>query len=248
MHIHQKPVNWLPSDTVLWRYMTFGKFLSILETKSLFFSSVLQLQDQFEGSYPEGNIALRSISLLDVPFDQREQALKEDLAFQRKVGRSIVVNCWSQKRHESEALWKSYAREEGVVIRTDVQSLRESFTEKKDMWVCEVQYMNYELDTFDDLNHLTRFLMKRLEFEHETEVRAFCMDVPMKDGEVDQSPESYARPGVDFQVDLDVLIKEVRVAPDATPWFLDLVKAIMARYGLAAPVKKSSLADSPNWG
>ena len=97
MYVHQKPIGSLPSDTVLWRYMTLGKFLSILETKSLFFSSVLKLQDQFEGSYPEGNISLRSLYLLDVPLDRRSQVLKEDLEFQRKIGRAIVVNCWSQK-------------------------------------------------------------------------------------------------------------------------------------------------------
>ncbi len=120
MHVHQKPVNSLPADAVLWRYMTLGKFLSTLETKSLFFSSVLKLQDQFEGSYPEGNIELRSLYLQDVPSGQRSQALKEDLQFQRRVGRAILVNCWSQKAHESEAMWKVYAGSEGVAVRTDV--------------------------------------------------------------------------------------------------------------------------------
>lgn len=248
MHLHQKPVNSLAGDTVLWRYMSFGKFLSALETKTLFFSSVLKLQDQFEGSYPEGNIELRSLYLHDVPPDQREQVLKDDLEFQRKIGRAILVNCWSQKPHESDAMWNSYAGPEGVAIRTDVQSLRTCFTTKKDMWVSEVQYIDYETDTFDDLNDFTRYLMKRLPFEYEAEVRAFCMNVPMKDGEVDQSPESYDRPGVPFAVDVDVLIKEVIVAPEAPPWFLDLVKDVSARYGLAAPVIRSALADEPNWG
>ncbi len=116
------------------------------------------------------------------------------------------------------------------------------------MWVSEVQYIDYETDTFDDLNEFTRFLMKRLAFEHEAEVRAFCMDVPMKDGEVDQSPESYEREGGSYQVDLDTLIKEVIVSPGADPWFLDLVKSVAARYKLKAPVKLSSLAAEPNWG
>ncbi len=116
------------------------------------------------------------------------------------------------------------------------------------MFVGEVQYIDYKTDIFDDLDTFAPALMKRKGYEHENEVRAYYMDVPMKDGKVDESPEADERPGVYRKVDIDRLVKEVIVAPDAEPWFLELVEAVVDRYGLAAPVRRSSLADPPNWG
>jgi hypothetical protein len=39
-----------PDDAVLWRYMDFTKFVSLLETSALFFCRPDQLGDPFEGS------------------------------------------------------------------------------------------------------------------------------------------------------------------------------------------------------
>ena len=49
-------------------------------------------------------------------------------------------------------------------------------------------------------------------------------------------------------VDTVALIHEIVVAPFAKDWFLQLVKSVAGRYGLEAPIKRSSLAISPRWG
>jgi hypothetical protein len=36
----------------VWRYMSLTKFVSMLDTKSLYFSRTDKLSDPFEGSYP----------------------------------------------------------------------------------------------------------------------------------------------------------------------------------------------------
>ena len=45
---------------------------------------------------------------------------------------------------------------------------------------------------------------------------------------------------------LDDLITNVIVAPDAGPWFLEMVQDLGQRYGLKAPVKMSQLAAPPS--
>ena len=36
----------------LWRYVDFGQFVNMLQTSALWFSSTLDFEDEFEGSYP----------------------------------------------------------------------------------------------------------------------------------------------------------------------------------------------------
>jgi hypothetical protein len=51
--------------------------------------------------------------------------------------------------------------------------------------------------------------------------------------------------GLYVQADLQALINEVYVAPNAAPWFADLVKSVMERYERPEPVVQSSLASDP---
>src|SRR5260370_42500079 len=41
-----------PEDTKIWRYLNFTKFVGLLETRSLYFSSLARLEDRFEGPLP----------------------------------------------------------------------------------------------------------------------------------------------------------------------------------------------------
>ena len=102
-------------------------------------------------------------------------------------------------------------------------------------------------ESVDESNFFTRFQVKRRPFGFESEVRAINIDVPMKDSEIDRSPESYRRPGVPRAVDLGWLVKEVIVAPQAGPWFLELVESVTARSVPDAPVRRSPLGNAPVW-
>ena len=146
-------------------------------------------------------------------------------------------------------MWRLYSEEhEGIAIKTDFLSLSTSFIGPKEVFIGQVQYLDYETATVDEENPFALYLTKRKSFEHEAEVRALGLNIPMKDGAIDRSPEARHQPGVYREVDPGVLIKEVVVAPYADKWFVELVADTAARYGLAASVRRSSLADTPNWG
>ena len=55
------------------------------------------------------------------------------------------------------------------------------------------------------------------------------------------------RSGAYYEVDLNLLIKEVIVDPFAPRWFPELVNAVAERYQLEAPIVLSSLTASPNF-
>lgn len=238
-----------PPEALLWRYLSFTKFVSLLQMRALFFSSVARLGDPFEGSYPRGNIDQRSDFMLQKSPEERLKISKEVEAFTKGARHAIVVNCWHRSSHESEAMWRLYSGErEGIAIKTDFTGLSESFVGPKEVFIGEVRYIDYEKETInEEENQFARYLTKRRSFEHEAEVRALGLNIPMKDGQIDRSPEAQQQPGVYREVDLGILVREVLVAPYADQWFVDLVTATANRYGLEAPIKRSSLADPPRW-
>ena len=250
MHVYPGSLDDLPGETVLWRYMSFAKYMSLLETSSLFFSSITRLDDDFEGSLPVGNAEMRPIMMTGVPQHERETRLRDVQELRKASRRSIVVNCWHRSDHESAAMWGLYAgRHDGIAIKKTVSSLNRSLTGgSAQPFVLPVHYVGFQEDTIDETNFFTPYLTKRKSFEFESEVRAIYIDVPMKDGEVDQSPEAHQRPGVARAVDVGALIAEVVVAPGADPWFVELAQAVTARHVPAAQVKPSALSASPSWG
>ena len=52
MHLSNDWLNRPLDDTVLWRYMDFTKFVSLLEKSALFFPRADKLGDPFEGYWP----------------------------------------------------------------------------------------------------------------------------------------------------------------------------------------------------
>lgn len=239
----------LPPNATLWRYLNFTKFVSLLDRQALFFSSVDRLGDPFEGSYPKANVDMREEFMAQKTPEERQRISREVSAFTKGSRRHIVVNCWHRSGHESEAMWRLYSTEsDGIAIKTDFSSFTQSFTGDKNVFVGEVIYIDYDTEAIDEQgNEFARYLTKRKSFEHEAEVRAISLNVPMRNGDIDRSPGA-AGAGIYHDVDAGQLIKEVVVAPLAEDWFVELVQAVADQHGLSVPIRRSSLADSPRWG
>ncbi len=94
-------------------------------------------------------------------------------------------------------------------------------------------------------------MSKRMSFQHESELRALHWDAELIQSDVWDTknfvwkPNAVFKPGINIPVDLDELIRRVHVAPTAEPWFHDLVKSVLAEYGLNKEVRKSKLAEDP---
>ena len=154
------PDLWPPPDgAVLWRYMDFTKFVSLLERRALFFCRPDLLGDPFQGS-------ITPVTPAAVPrnFKVGPMAVQEiDL---RKVARLARVNCWHMGEFESEAMWRLYARErDGIAIKTVFTRFKDAFVGDQGVNASIVQYRDYRTASIPFGNMLLPLLHKGLAFD-----------------------------------------------------------------------------------
>ena len=237
-----------PDNAVLWRYMDFTKFVSLLEKQALFFARADKLEDTFEGYLPHRNReAARRF------FEGHTDHLQTMLNSIKQSSRLMLISCWHESDHESAAMWKLYSKDDnGIAIKTNFDSFAKSFTSSEAIYIGKISYIDYETDFLPHSSLLSAFLCKRKGFEHEHEVRAIIQILPpgdRNDGkeEVIDFSQDICDVGNYYEVDLSLLIQEVVVSPYAPDWLLELIRSVATRYNLEAPVVGSTLADNPTW-
>ena len=224
-----------PEYAVLWRYMDFTKYVSLLATRSLFFVRVDELEDPFEGSLSPRNVALRRLIYEDMADSEGEAIVNLIGEAYRQSRHSYLVNCWHENNRESDFMWKLYAKGNGgVAIKSTFESLKRCFTCEAPVYIGQVKYIDYEEEFVPEGNTLTPSLYKRKSFGHEREVRALT-----------EASEAIPAKGELREVDLSVLVSEVFVAPYAEDWFKELVESVTRRFGQGTPVRRSALASRP---
>jgi hypothetical protein len=143
-------------------------------------------------------------------------------------------------------MWRQYVGDrDGVAIRSTVGQLMESIEEyEAPILVGSVTYLDYEREPIPENNLFAPWFHKRLGFAAEHEVRAV---VQFMEWTSQNEPIStpYAEEGVYVPVDLARLVAEVRVSPTSAPWFVDLVKAVVARWGFTFDARQSALLGDP---
>lgn len=224
--------------------MDFTKFVSLLETGSLFFARADLFSDYFEGSFTKYDIA-KIHAEKDVESGIKEAMLKNVTDIQKFFPKTRFLNCWSINDHESAALWKIHTNNnQGVAIQSTFQKFVDSF-HKTDRLVNvgKVKYLDYEHESFGLNNVVLPFLHKRKSFEYENEIRAIIEEYP--DELIPEEFEKISKKGIYIDVDLNVLIESICIAPSAQPWFKDLTRSILSKFGIEKPLVDSTLDERP---
>ena len=145
-------------------------------------------------------------------------------------------------QNESAAMWRLYsATNQAIAIKSTYEVLCDVLPEK--VYVGVVKYIDYATEWLPDGNTFWPYVHKRRSFQHEQELRAVIQN-PTRYGKLVLSgPPNQT--GELVPVALESLLKEVIVAPTASEWFRDLVKAITIRYGIEVMVNQSVLDDAP---
>jgi hypothetical protein len=240
----------LPSnkDIPIWRYMDLGKYLAMLDRKSLYFARAIHLGDPFEGSTPALMVTQREYVRANKNTDPSLVSYKDvpDAAFNwshipKQLVASYLISCWHMNEHESAAMWKLYSSSnEAVCIRSTYRRLRQCLP--KTVMIGEVNYINYETQGFTPFNGMNFIMHKRLSFSHERELRAIFWEMA---GDAQAYKPQIDSSGLAIEIDLSSLIERVYVSPTAAPWFSDLVVAMTTRCGYGFPVGQSVLANAP---
>lgn len=236
------------NEAKIWRYMSFTKFVSLLEKKALFFSRSDKLGDNFEGSNTQSNMELR-----------KEQIEKDfhglfpniDIAQARSVTvkdlrQFIFINCWNLSDYESASLWRLYGENnQGIAIQSTFERLKICFSSEAhdSVFIGKVKYIDYTKDSFPQNNYFYPYVHKRKSFEHEQELRAIIMKYP--DTSMFQTEDFLFKMGEYVYANLDTLIERVYIAPTAQLWFKELVKSIMEKYEVKLTLLQSNLDADP---
>lgn len=251
----------------IWRYMDLAKFLSLLDSKSLYFARLdtLSLFDPFEGYYTKLNVAVDNLPFEEMTEEWKERTgIKDEEVYNglmqaQKQSRELVkyhrevtfVNSWHIKEHESAAMWKVYlSNNEGICIQTTYEKLIKSLAnyDDYDIHVGKIKYIDYEKEAIPMGNLLSPFLFKRKSFEYEEELRALIWTpqhgknsiMPSVGGNKYKDTN-----GIYIPIDVGILIENIYVAPSAPKWIADLINSLTEKYGLNANVVQSDLSEEP---
>ena len=204
-------------NTIIWQYMPLSKFICLLRERKLYFNRVDNFKDNSE-------CTLTAI-------DKKLFRYTDDAEWYWKREKKLhFISCWVESDYELALMWDTYGRE-GVAIKTTVGDLIDGLAVDTEhtQYIGRVKYVDEKEDSSQDMGAPINFLKipmsKRKYYEQEKEIRLLYAR-----SEIDEQT------GVSFPIDLNCLINEVRVYPNAPQYFLDVVKEEIETANIKATV------------
>lgn len=232
-------------DSLVWRYITLQKLISLLSSNSLYLARLDSLNDPHEGSYPKQMIDYRD----SVYKSEGQLEFLPQHVWGNKLNRTCsYINCWAQSDLESEALWRLYtSSNEGVAIRTTYSKLINVIRNDDELFVGCVTYLDYDSQQFDNpwwpagQNGFQPVMHKRLAFAHEQEIRI------VKHLFNHWMPEAERPAGLTVSVDVIDLIEGIFISPYAPEWYAKVVHDVVDKFSpdLSTRVHWSRMKSEP---
>lgn len=251
-------------DTIVWRYLTFSKFIGMISYGALWFSRLCFLIDKFEGRMPENSVASmrkENEQWKSVFSDPRLQNQIDEWP-ERNVndGQSLsAINCWFIGNEESERMWDEYVgSSEGVAVKSTIRKVRDSvYLPSEWSFIGKVKYVDlnkYETSTYEASQaHHRAFLKDRNRFENENELRIETMNIrtpccldalgrPLDPETVKgKGMNNFDEPGLYVRADLKNLFDTIVTASLAPKWFVNLIKHLQLKSGFDWKIQRSKL-------
>jgi len=241
------PGQVVDDSQVIWRYMDFASFYSLLLTQGLFFKRLDKYTDENEGTLSEETRRHLSIYRGNIDPYASPKEIKEwvERYYQNvdtyKVG--TLANSWIANANESYAMWKIYLRgsNEGIAIKSTVGRLREALESNNlNVFLGKVTYEPLKIGSIDQFNVSVN---KRGAYSYENEIRALVLGQFTMD--TSQTPNIKIPNfdiGTTLSVSLEKLLVEVWISPFCGSWFYDIVESAIHR--LAPPALNVKVMSS----
>lgn len=204
MYKEHRDLQEVPRWTVIWQYMSLSKFICMLRERKLYFNRVDNFKDKTE-------CTLTAI-------DKKIFRYTKDADWYWERERKLhFISCWVESDYELALMWDTYGKD-GVAIKTSVDDLINSLSVDTEhyQYLARVKYIDEQLDSSQDMGTAINFLKiplaKRKYYEQEKEIRLLY-----------SRSETDDQTGISFPIDLNCLINEVKVYPNAPRYFLDVV-------------------------
>jgi hypothetical protein len=159
----------LTESSMVWRYMSFSRFMWLLQNKQLWLARADTLEDQWELAITDEEIEYLAARTPATSSDEnrKETKLERTKRISQLWRTTTFVNCWCALEYESHALWRVFCgSREGVAIQTSWSKLN-AVTE--DLRVAQVVYSSLAQYRDPELERVV--LRKRRMYEYENEVR-----------------------------------------------------------------------------
>lgn len=251
------------NNAIIWRYLSFPKFVSLIDSSCLFFCRADLLNDKQEGISPISQ--LESLFRGNIDDDKIDSMIKIRLDSEKTWKKYTAVNCWHINDFESYAMWGNFSNSDfGIALKSSKEKLIDSFLPslKHEIRISKVKYGNYDKITFGNVMH-SNYFHKRYEFSYEKELRAFInTDITIEDHKLalkegedlftngglingryidNEKLPGIRNGGIKIEVDLKKLIDEIVVSPNASKWMVELVENISKKYKYNFKVTKSKI-------
>jgi hypothetical protein len=221
----------------VWRYLSFSRFIWLLQNKQLWLSRADMLGDPWEialaGDQLAHVIARHPISPLPLSGERPEPVMTRSKRIIAAWRNTTFVNCWSASDYESHALWRVYCgANEGIALQTTFGRLRESVGGLPVYRVTyEIPGSRKQTPTLIDL--VTK---KRPMFAYEHEVRIVS-------GVDENSAIHTVGDSLGHRLDWnpEECVESIRIHPDADCSFMETASAAVQHY---APLLKDQVTWS----
>jgi hypothetical protein len=179
-------------------------------------------------------------SIAEIP----ERQLRFVLNTLKVLSRRTFVSCWHNNRHESDAMWKLYLRnDEGVAIKSTVSRLIRCFRPTdKQVYIGRVRYRDFDGALKQPPTPTGAALLKRIAFRHEREVRAIILDNSREAMDPDSSNRGFL-----VTCDLRELMSEIRTSPRSNESTISALRDSLQKLGLDVPIRSSIMDEVPVW-
>lgn len=226
--VFDNPAN----EVTVWRYMDLSQFIYLLTTKTLRFSRLDEVDDDWEGAIP------KSLAQLQKPPSDLPNRL-----FQMALG--PLINCWHENERESIAMWTLYTKgTSGIAIRSTVARIKKALKDVPNrLQIARVQYIDHATETVKQNNAYLPFVYKRQAFEHEREIRLLLDPIGTETISSGVRRITGFTHGENVVVDVSALIQKVVISPQYPMWGLDALTDLVRSHGVSAIVSSSETIE-----
>ncbi len=209
--------------TILWRYLTFDKFIKLFSQNGIYFRKLSKFEDPYEGA-PSVKYFQESKDVASMYNPNPEKYLNFISGFRNK----IYVNCWNQKEQESYLLWKNYSDlYSGISIKTTYGKIKTFFEYYSLDAFLFFGRINYGLTLYNRSQWSIPFTKREI-YSEESEFRIVYAPLENEDD------------GIIIKGNVKLLVDELYLAPKMSEEMDSLIKEIIVGYGLNPDIVKKS--------
>jgi hypothetical protein len=225
-----------PPSTKIWRYLSYSKFESLINSEAIFFCQAKRFEDKYEGSMTLLDMGSINGTDLEVELRRMYDAPNAWRAY-------TAVNCWHINEHQSRAMWSLYIPDnQGIAIQSTVDRLAKSFEDLTQFGNHRSGSVSYssltdlQLGANFSSSELV-FFRKRPEYAYEQEYRVIILSKDLN--------KIHLNGGLFVPVNLKTLIELIYIAPNEPNWKKEYIQNAVKHLNLT--VEDSTFQTPPNY-